>query len=541
MNTIFDERRRRVKKTTKELERLRKQLLTKEAENERLREESSLLHEASRVQELGREIADLKHGLSSGEPTMTEPQKFHYDDWDMGAADGFSDHGSIMGADDQFGDDTTVEVESAHTPVLTKFHVGPTLTPPSTSPAKPATPDFPRHLLPTSNSDAGVQACLEEEDKTSMEAELTSLRCELVSLNRALEDQEQLESQLRAKLSSAEASSADREGDPDLQLQMDIMVQTLADKTAVLADLDTSLASLGAAGVDASQTVSALKDAFHSARQELEQLFPEEGPLPLSCQGAEVLDTVLQHLREAAHKVREQGKTLEEHRALEISLSQQLEDRACVMDQMNRKLREKDDRIFKLEDDVDRLRVAAAGYQGTIAELQALVQQMEAASKDFETSLTMERESGKQTIAARDAQLAEMEAKLGSMISVTENLRCQLAEAHIGSEVEMAAVEAAHDTEIALRDARLSELQEEVTSLRKALGQAQASVSQLRSEKARLQGDADREKKAARDTVAALRTQMLQTLQMSEAFLAPPAPTHEPLRMDVDVVEGNSF
>lgn len=542
MNTIFDERRDRVKKTAKELEALRKQLAAKEAENERLREESSLLQETSRIQDLEREIADLKHGLSSSEPTMTEQQNLRYDDWDMGAADGFTDHGSIMDTDDQFGDDTTVEAESAHTPILSKLHIGSTLTPPNTSPTKPATPDFPHHLLPKSNSDAGVQAGLEDIHKTSMEAELTNLRCELVSLNKAFEDQAHLESQLRAKLSSAEGSRDDREGNPDLQLQMDIMVQTLADKTAALADLNKSLASLGLPGVDAGQTVSALKDAFHSVRQELEQLFPGEEPLPLSCRGVEVLDAVLHTLREAARKVTEQEKTLEEHRALESSLGHQLEDRASAMEEMGRKLREKDDRIFKLEDDVDRLQVAAEGYRGAIAELQALVQQMEAASKDFETSLTVEKESGKQMVAERDAQLAEMEAKLGSMISVTADLRCQLAEAHVGSEVEMAAVEASHDTEIALRDARLSEVQEEVTRLREALGQAQASVAQLRSEKVRLQGDADREKKAARDTVALLRTQLLQTLQMSEAFLAPPAPTHEPLLdTDVDVVPEPGF
>lgn len=532
MNVIFDEKRRRARKTVEEMTRLRDQLAAKEAENERLREESSLLQEASRIEELEREIASLRHGLHSGETTMVEEKHLHYDDWDMGAADGFTDHGSILDGDDHFRDDTTVEVESAgtpvnSTPVLAKSHVvgRATLTPPITSPAKPATPDFSRHILSTSNCNAGVQASFEDPGKTSLETELADLRSEILSLNKALEDQGQLESQLRTKLSAAEGPNVD----PDLQLQMDIMVQTLADKTAALADLNTSLASLGpSSDADASKTVSALKDAFQSARQELEQLFPEEGPLPLSCQGVSVLDTVLQHLREAARSVKEHSASLDEHRAREDSLRQQLDDRAGVLEEMGRKLRAKDDRIFQLEDDVDRLRGAVEGYQGSLAELEALVQQMEAANRDFEANLAAERAGGQRALEARDAQLAEMEARLAAMISVTADLRGQLAEAHVGSETDLAAAAAAHDEALARRDARLAELEAEVARLREALGQAHASVAQLRADKGRLQGDAEREKKAARDTVAMLRTQLLQTLQMSEAFLTPAAPAGEP-------------
>lgn len=533
MNTIFDERRQRVKKTAEEMQLLREQLATKEAENEELREQSSLLQDISRIHELEEEIADLRRGLAHGQHPNTEQQSPRYDDWDMGAADGFTDHDSVTETDDRFGDDTTVEVESSNTPVQAKAYVGATFTPPNTSPVKPGSPEFPCHLLPISNCTAAVQACLDDTDKAVLEAELKDLRCELISLNRALEDQEQEGSELRARLASAQSS----DDDVDLQLQMDIMVQTLADKTSALSDLDASISSLGPPGADASQIVSTLKQAFQSAREELEQICGEEGPLPLSCQGAEVLDAALLRLRDVARRVKEHEGVLSGYRTREASMRQQLDDRAGVMENMGRKLRQKDDRIFKLEDEVDGLQVATEGYRTSLSELRALVQQMEAAGREAKAEFSTKIENERQSVAQRDGQLAGMEAKLGSMISVTADLRHQLAQTHIDNEVGLAVVDAAHECEIALRDARVVELQGEVTNLKEALCQAHAAISELRTEKGRLQGDADREKKAARDTVALLRTQLLQTLQMSEAFLTPPTSTQEPRDSNSGVIE----
>lgn len=528
MNIIYGERRRRARESMEEMSLLRDRLAAREAENETLREQSSLLQDTSRIQELEREIADLRHGFVSGDPrtTATEMHGHHYEDWDMGAADGFTDHDSSMDADDHFEDDTTVDVESSSPPVQPKLyvHVGPTLTaltPPNTSPTKPASSGLPCYI-PMPSCDAGVQACLEDVDKTVLDIELSSLRRELVSVNRALEDQQQLEGRLAAKLASAQtSSSAAVEGDPDLQLQMDILLQTLAEKTRALADINTSLSTLGHPDLDTKQIISALTNAFRSARQDLEQLFPDQVPLPLPCQGAEMIDLVLQRLRDAAGKLKEHETSLDGFRALESSLRQQLDDRMDAMVELARELRRKDDRIFKLEDDVERLEAAVEGHRRRVCEFEAHAQRMEADNQDTEAKLADETQRGRQIVAKRDAQLAEMEAKLGSLISVTANLRAQLAQAHVDGEVGMAAIEISHAHEITLRDEKILELVEDVTSLKEALSQAHESVAQLRAENGRLQGGADRDKKAARDTVAALRTQLLQTLQMSEAFLAP--------------------
>lgn len=539
MNTILNERKSRAKKTTEELQSLRDQLASKEAENERLREESSLLQETSRIQLLDRQMAGSKQGLSSNEPTFSEESTPHFDSWDMEAADAFTDDGDESPADlsDHFGDETTIEVERAHTPLVTKLNVGPTLTPPSTSPTKPSTPDFPRHLLPTYNCEAGVQASLEDIEKTTMREELGGLRSELARLSKTLDEQEQLVSELKSGDISDDISKAHLQDDADLQLQMDIMVQTVAEKTAELAKLNKSIACLGPPDADANQILSDLRDAFHSVYQELEQVYPTKESLPLSGHGVELLAVVLQSLRDAASTAREYERALDKQRDFEGSLRQQLQDRALVMDEMGRKLRQKDDRIFKLEDDVDRLRASAEGHRESVAELESLVREVEAAREQFELDLASERESSKQALALRDAQIGEMEARLASMVAVTDDLRSQLAEAHVEYDVEMAAMEASRDCELGLRDSRLAEMRAEVDGLRNALDEARTSVSQLRGDKTRLQGDAEKERKAARDTVAMLRTQLLQTLQMSEAFLAPPAPSHEPVSADVAVSE----
>lgn len=525
MNMIYSERRRRARGNMEEMSLLRDRLAAKEAENETLREQSSLLQDTSRIQELENEITDLRNGLGSGKPRPTEQHDHHYEDWNMEAADGFTDHDSFMDVNDHFEDDTTIDVESSSPPVHPRLyvHVGPTLTaltPPNTSPTKPASPGLPCYIS-TPSCDASVQACVEDVEKTALEIELASLRRELASLNRALEDQQQLEDQLAAKLSSAQTVSAVVEGDPDLQLQMDILLQTLAEKTTALADINASLSAIGHPDADAKQIVSTMTIAFRSARQDLEQLFPGQVALPLSYQGAEVLDVMLQRLREAAGQVRDHKASLDGYRALESSLRQQLHDRVDAMNGLARELRSKDDRIFKLEDDVERLEDAVEGYRTCVSELEANARRMETERQDIQARSTDEMQRGRQMVAERDAQLAEMEANLGSMISVTANLRAQLVQAHVDREMGMAVIEASHAHEITLRDTKMLELQEDITRLKEALSQAHETVAELRTENGRLQGDADRDKRAARDTVTALRTQLLQTLQVSEAFLGP--------------------
>lgn len=488
MNTIYGERKRRAQQSIEEMTQLRDQLAAKEVENEMLRERSSLLQDTSRIEELEREISVLKQGVHNNH--------LHNDDWGMAAGDGFSDSGSLLEGDDQFfRDDTTVEVEDMSSPASAKLYSDATtaLTPPNTSPTKPSTPENTRHFFQATYSNIGVQAEFADPDKALLEADLVTVRCELVSAQQALEAQRQLEMDLKTKLASAEVNNT-LKVDPDHQLQMDIMLQTLADKTAAIATLNASLAPLGSPGLDSSHIITTLKDAFQSARRELEDMCVDGESLPATSEGAEILNNMLHRLKDSAAQVKHYECTLEAHCVREEKLRQQLSDREETMGMMSFKLRQKDNLIFKLEADKERSEAAVEGYLDSIAD-------------------------ARRTIARKDAELRGMGENLESMISVVADLQAQLARVQVDREVDMTAREARYNEEIGRRDLQARQLQEDVTSLKEALTQAHNSVSQLQTDKSQLQEDADRQKKAARDTVASLRAQLLQSLQLSEAFL----------------------
>lgn len=494
MNTIYDERKQRARKNVEEMQNLRDQLAAKEVENELLREESSLLQDTSRIMELEREISNLRKGLRSDNFNNVVD-----DNWDMADGDGFTDGDSFSDMDDRFRDDTTLEVESADSvsqgegkPYIDTLKA---FTPPNTSPTKSISPDILRHSFPTPMCEVGVQTTFGDASQASLEAELTQLRDEIVSLQRALETKEQLEILAKANVMPMQDTDIADDIDPDFQLQTDIMLQTLAEKTATLTNLNSLIAKLGPPSTDASSILSTLSAAFQTARQELAQIFPDEKPTDMSSEGIMVLDNLLQRLRDSAIQAKKYETLLVDTGIQEQHLRDQLNDRKSAMDTMSCRLREKDDRIFRLEADMER---------------------SEATVNDLRKSLADARHA----IEHNHAELNEIQANLGSMVSVAADLQAQLAQVQVEREIEMTATKSAYDGELRTRDAMLLKLTEEVSELKEALTLARDSTSKLQDENERLQGVADRDKKAARDTVAALRTQLLQSLQTSEAFLA---------------------
>ncbi|KAJ4391529.1 hypothetical protein N0V93_005147 [Gnomoniopsis smithogilvyi] len=494
MNTIYGERRQRAKNNVEEMQRLRIQLAAKEAENDLLREQSSLLQDTSRIMELEKEMSGLRQGLRNDNFSNIVDV-----DWDMAAGDGFTDDDSFSDMDSRFRDDTTLEVESADSvshgdgkPYIDTLKA---FTPPRTSPTKSASSDTLRYACPAASCDVGVQAAFGDAGQSSLEIELVQLRHELADLQKALQTKEQLGSPPRANVTAMQDCHPNDDVDPDLQLQTDIMLQTLAEKTAALTNLNSLISTLGSPSSDASEIVSTLREAFESARQELEQIFPDEKPIDMSLECKVTLDTLLQRLRDSASQAKKYEALLGDSCIREQHLQDRLDDCASAMDAMSSRLREKDDRIFRLEADMERSEAIVDDIRKTLAEERLTVEQ-------------------------QNSELIEMRANLRSMVSMATDLQAQLAQVQVEREIEMNARESAYKDEIQKREAKLLELHEEITSLKEALTLAHKSTSRLQEENERLKGISDRDKKAARDTVAALRTQLLQSLETSEAFLA---------------------
>ncbi|KAL2174839.1 uncharacterized protein P884DRAFT_248868 [Thermothelomyces heterothallicus CBS 202.75] len=481
MNTISAERKRRAEETKAEIERLKAELARKDEEIERLHDETVVL-DTERVWELEQQVASLKRELASRSGVQQQDlPSSPASEWTRAAPNSCQDDYMELDIGDdleEFGGATRAELECS-TPTRRMLASFPT--PPATSP-EPQPPQTPcRRSFGTPRSHVGVQATFPDPDKQQLERELRSLQLEVSRLTATLESYSSLASRLSDKLNlppSERPSTADSTG--DLEAHLTTVLQTLSDRTAALAELDSSLRGLGFPGSDAFEVVESLRASFRSARLELEYITPGEITLPLTGAGAAVLDLVLSRLRALAQRNRDADQAIDEHRATEFSLRQQLGARVTAMDRLaaqltasERAARDKDARIAELEDDIDRLRAALAAAEARTAELQT--------------------------------QIADLSA------------------AH---EEQLARLNRAHGAALAERDARVAELRGQVEQAMRALHDAHLTVRRLRVENGRL-GEANerlkeesaREKARADRVVAGMKSDLARVMRAAEAFL----------------------
>lgn len=515
MNVIDDEKRCRTQKQKEEIERLRRQLDEKDQEIERLRD-TTVVQDTERIIELEGEVERLREELNE-QPEAADQSRF---DWTTAARDPFSD--SCMD-DDGFGD-TTMGGLMCSTPTRARASF---LTPPCTSPTAPVTPLSKRGYASSPVSHTGVQAQLPDPEKEALEAELGSLRLELTKLNDTLDSHQDRTMRIADRLSDVEPIASPNK--KDVEENLEVVLQSLSDKTAVLVELNSSLTSLGFRGQDASDVVSSISGALRSARLELEYLTPGEITLPLSSHGAEVLDLVLTRLRDLSRRVKEDEASIDEYHSLELSLRQQLGARVEAMDGMSRELRdhsarfkEKDERIADLEIGTDRLKGAVEGYRRDIAELETLVQRLEDEGRESQARLQTQVDSGKQEIERRDNSIAELESRVAAIMSQAAEIKIQLASVQARRVANITALNKAHGVALALRDARVGELRGEIDSINASLRSAHATICQLRVENLGLKSDINDERRKAKDAVDSMKAELERGLAMSEGILTTP-------------------
>ncbi|KAH6654147.1 hypothetical protein BKA67DRAFT_535481 [Truncatella angustata] len=514
MNTIEIEKRHEAQRQASELQHLREELAEKDEEIERLKD-ATILQDTARIMELEQEVGHLRAELNR---QSDRADQTHHD-WTMAARDPFSD--SVD--DDGFGDATMADLVCS-TPSRARASFP---TPPCTSPTMPTTPMSIRRFASSPVSHTGVQAQLPDPEKELLEAELGSLRLELGKLNEALEIHEALRARMADRLSSVESSEV--AGNDDVEAHLGRVLQSLSDKTAALAQLNSSISSLGFRGNDAGDIVSSVSRALRSARLELEYITPGEIALPLSSHGAQVLDLVLTRLRDLARQVKEDEASIDEYHSLELSLRQQLGARVEAMDGLQRELKrstcrlgEKDERITELEIGTDRLKGAIEKYRRDVSELETLVQTMEEQGQDAEARLQANVETGKQQSAKRDTDIAALEEKVTSVLSQTAEVRIQLADVQAKRVANITALNKSHGTALAIRDARVTELRGEIDSINESLRNAHETIRQLKVENLGLKRDIEGEKKRAKQAVDSMKTELERVLEMSEGILATP-------------------
>ncbi|KAI0401919.1 hypothetical protein F4802DRAFT_600604 [Xylaria palmicola] len=554
-----------------EVQRLRAELAARDAEIERLHNET-IAHDTGRIVELEKQIETLRTEIAQqqlpilgnedeeGDEIGSEvgadlPENFY--DWTLAARDLFSD--SCFDDDDSR--DVTMTDVLCSTPTRRRKSADAALpksasasfpTPPCTSPTIPATPCSVRSVkFPvTPQSHVGVQASLPDPEKESLEAELASLRLELAKLTGTLETHAALQARLSDKLTRVTSASLAPEEDsqssqPELEEHLDSVLQQLAERTTALVQLDSSLASLGFAGTEASEIIGSITAGLRAARLELEYLTPGEITLPLSSHGAEVLDLVLKRLRGLADRVREDEGVIDEYHALELSLRQQLAARVDVMDGMRAEqrrgaelLRERDDHIADLEVGLERLKGAAEGYRRDIAELEALVLRLEEDGQAAEATLRADLDGARAQLAEGANVTASLEARLADTLAQADELGAKLRDLQRRRDAEAKVRNKSYGAALALRDARVTELRREIYGINDSLRSAHATITKLQLENAGLERRvvvAEEGQRLAREAVDMMKAE-LEKVTAAAATVAPRRVTRSSARQSRELL-----
>lgn len=419
-------------------------------------------------------------------------------EWTMAARDPFEEQNGDMdldmdydaGDEDVFGDATVAQF-TCSTPTRARADRSTDAassfpTPPATSPCElpPSTPSRLRFqqddVITPMMTSAGTQAQLPDLEK---EMQIESLHREMDKLTSSLDTYKNLMERLNERVPripsrEEEEEEEEREGreDSTMEPRIEHVLCTLSDRTAALTELTSSVTSLGFLGTDATEMLASIASGFRTARLELEYLTPGEITLPLTAHGAEVLDLLLVRLRELARKAKEGDDAVDEYHAIELNLRQQLEARVLAMDDLRDEVKQKqkqlDERSGQVEDlevGNDRLKGAVTTYIRDIRELERLVEKLEgeAVSKDT-------------TIEQRDAMVADLEERLGTATVRASDLQDELEVAQASRKKHLASVNRRSGEALALRDARVTELREEIDRINEALRDAHYRIRSLR-------------------------------------------------------------
>ncbi|KAI9901907.1 hypothetical protein N3K66_003724 [Trichothecium roseum] len=515
------------------IERLKDEVKARDREIYEL-QNATIVIDTDRIWDLEQQVMDLQRDLDLARQKQQQQQKKSSSqrrleeetrmDWTTLSRDPYVNPAGYEEDEDTamvFGDSTMAQLECG-TPSRARSSFP---TPPSTSPilttmtppvgqmaAVPLSPGITPHAhLPPIN--AGVQTSFTDWGR---EEEVESLQLEIRKLNNTLDAYKAFTGRLSRNLPRAFTDDAETNCNSSgiierLDGQIDALLRNLSDRTVALETLTAGISSLGFPGDDASAMLQSVTSSLRAARLELEYLTPGELTLPLTSRGAEVLDLLLDRLRDLAKRVKEGDDAVDEYHAIELNLRQQLDARVTVMDELKAEVAkaeglvsEKTARIDELEIGQERLKKAIDGYVRDVSELERLVERMDEECKSKDTSAE-----------AQAAAVADLEARLAAATRKASDLADELDVAQASRKKQLAAVNRRSGDALALRDARVAELRGEVDRVNGALRSAHETIHALRVDK----GKGEEESRGLKAVVDSMKGELQRVLRMSDEFI----------------------
>ncbi|KAE9369941.1 hypothetical protein N431DRAFT_428001 [Stipitochalara longipes BDJ] len=555
INTIEWDKRKEARERRSEVERLRNELAAKDLEVQSMRDEQDLASQiegefggsittnttlSAKVQELEQEIIQLKAELQRRESdTEDDPN------WTMAARDPFDfddndDDNMITNYDEDF----TMNDEMITTPTRlnTSFP-----SPPSTMPNTPC--------KSVSSMSAGIQASLPMSDpeNEALKSQLQSLQLEMSKLTAAIAFNDDNQTRLAQKLSdfiptdeSQDHSSLDSALDSVLT-QLALSQSHALESSTAFSALSNEITSLGFPSCSGpEQVLETITSQFRQARLDLEYLAPGENPEGF--ENDKLLDMLVSRIKILVQKVSERDDTIDQYHEQEVLLRQQLDTRVTVMEEMRKEISlansvcgDLRSEIQEKETSNERLKEALEGYRSEVSGLEKLIERIEGEGREAVKSLDQriasaqeQHDALKADNEAKSLLLSELEQRLESALHSVSELEAQLASlaashsstleekdntiSHLQSLAQTREKE--HGDALALRDARVSELREEIQRVNNSLKNAHGVIHNLQKENKELAAQIEGEKNRSKIELQNMQDRVTRALQQpSERYL----------------------
>jgi len=571
MNIIELDKRLEAKARKSEVERLRRELEAKDIEMQSMRDEQEIASQfegetgtslntnttlSTRVQELEQQIVEMKAELERKQVdqdpncTMAARDPFHFDDDDM----------MITNYDDDFRDSMmNDEVLTTPTRLNTSFP-----SPPSTMPNTPC--------KASSVASAGIQASLPlpDPEKDLLKTQLESLQSEISKLNSAIAFNDDNHSRLINKLS--EFISADESHDhSSLDAALDSVLTQLAlsqshalEKDNAFSALSTEIIHLGFTSCTGpEETLETIAAQFRKARLDLEYLTP--GEVVEGFENEKLLDMLVDRIRVLVKKVKESDDSIDQYHEQELLLRQQLNTRVDALQGVQKQLHLANNVVGGLREEIgekevsnERLRNALDGYRDEVAGLEKLIEMIEEEGRLKEEALKSEvqeiggrlqdeilkHDTTRSEAEGKEILVIELERRLNTALRAAAEVQNQLASLAASTDADLAEKDAmihqlkassaekdtsidqlktsilereqAHGSALALRDARVSELRDEISRVNDALERAHTAILELTRGNRVLKADNYTLKAANAQVVQIVREQLNPVLDITE-------------------------
>lgn len=573
--TIESDKRREARERKSEVERLRAELAAKDLEVRNMQEEQEIASQIEgesgitpeittslkvKIQNLEHEIRHLKVELQRKEPDTGEDGN-----WTLAARDPF-DFEDDEQMTTNYDHDFTMNDEMITTPTRlnTSFP-----SPPSTMPNTPNTPCRSRNV---SSESIGVQISLPVPDPENarLRTQLQDLQSDMKKLNSTIALNSDHTTRLTSKLSDFIPTFDSEEYDhTTLDSALDTVLTQLAlsqsyslEKETAFSALSNEISSLGFNASSPDEALEIIASQFRQARLDLEYLTP--GEVIEGFENDKLLTMLISRIKVLVEKSKQNDDDIDQYHEQEVLLRQQLDTRVSSMDEMRRQLQLTENVVGSLQAEVhelgtgnERLKKALEGYRTEVKALEGLIGRVEREGRETELSLRSEaaimqgklrdevlmHDVTKADIERKETIIAELERRLAAAFQSGAEIQDQLAalnaveqssaeNAATISHLKSSAVdrERAHGEALALRDARVSELREEVQRVNYSLKTAHSTIISLRKHNQELEIQIESEKKSSQFIAQNLFDQFIRGSETAKGFINGDVSVEEPSR-----------